>query len=152
MGKFISPLKSQQLHKWGHRLLDDLVYNDDEFGVIIVKAGFETDFASVYALRTTAYFSASASVCTAFCPVLPTWATMLALLVALVALLLYSLVVGYGNLAGTVHDYLYSWGRLTRRQADAVLYRGLRAEGVAAWRAWLFWLGVRLGGASHFKK
>jgi len=26
----------------------------------------------------------------------------------------------------------------------------LRAEGVARWRAWLMWLGVRVGGGSHY--
>lgn len=152
MGLFVTPLDTRQQGKFQHRLLGALAYNDDQFGGIVVPEGFETDFASVYALRDTACFSAGASVCTALCPVLPSWAAMLALVVALVALALYAIVVGYGNKAATVHDYLYSWGRLTRRQADAVLYRGLRAEGVAAWRAWLFWLGVRLGGASHFKK
>jgi len=29
---------------------------------------------------------------------------------------------------------------------------GGRAEGVARWRAWLFWAGVRIGGARHFTK
>ena len=31
-----------------------------------------------------------------------------------------------------------------------VLYRALRAEGVARWRAWLFWAGVRIGGTKQY--
>jgi len=65
-------------------------------------------------------------------------------------LLIYALLVGYGNASCAVHDRLYDEGKLTRRQCDDVLYRALRAEGVARWRAWLFWAGVRLGGKSHY--
>jgi hypothetical protein len=63
---------------------------------------------------------------------------------------LFALVSGYGNYAATVHDWLYTTGQVSRKQADAVLYRALRAEGVARWRAWLFWAGVRMGAAKHY--
>ncbi|WP_279627450.1 DUF1353 domain-containing protein [Pseudomonas mohnii] len=44
----------------------------------------------------------------------------------------------------------YTASSNSRKEADAILYRALRAEGVARWRAWLFWAGVRIGGAKHF--
>lgn len=51
---------------------------------------------------------------------------------------LFALVAGYGNYAATVDDWLYFCGQVSRKEADAVLYRALCAEGVALWRAWLF--------------
>ena len=94
----------------------------DDERVITVPAGFTTDFASIKVLHNAFLF------------------------------VLFALVSGYGNYAATVHDWLYEHGSLTRKEADAVLYRALRAEGVARWRAYLFWLGVRIGGAKHFTK
>ncbi len=63
---------------------------------------------------------------------------------------LYALMSGYGNYASTIHDYLYSEGSYSRKECDDIFYVALRAEGVARWRAYLFWLGVRLGGKSHY--
>lgn len=50
--------------------------------------------------------------------------------------------------AAVVHDYIYreqpeGW---TRDRADTLFLRLLIADGVARWRAWLAWLGVRIGG------
>lgn len=67
-----------------------------------------------------------------------------------VAPMLYALLVGYGNASCALHDYLYKEARLSRKQCDDVLYRALRAEGVAKWRAAMFWAGVRVFGASHY--
>lgn len=67
-----------------------------------------------------------------------------------VAPLVYALLVGYGNASCTIHDMLYQDGTLTRKDADDLLYRALRSEGVAKWRASLFWAGVRLFGRSHY--
>lgn len=120
MSKFLTTLKSEQLGKWRHKLLDELVLDDDVAGVIKVPAGFVTDFASIKALHNVFLYS------------------------------LYALVASYGNYASTVHDYLYYTGDLTRKNCDDVLYRALRAEGVAKWRAWLFWAGVRIGGAKSY--
>ncbi|MGS0736167.1 DUF1353 domain-containing protein [Pseudomonas sp. GG8] len=120
MSCFLTTLKTEQVGKWGHTLLDDLVYQDDELGLITVPAGFQTDFASIWVLHNAVLF------------------------------VLYALFAGYGNYAAAVHDRLYATGQLTRRQSDAVLYRALRAEGVARWRARLFWAGVRLGGSRQY--
>lgn len=62
-----------------------------------------------------------------------------------------------GKRAGVVHDYLYSSivdPRLRARGrswADQVLYAGLRAQGIAAWKARLMWTAVRLAGCRYFQ-
>ena len=120
MSRFITTLKTDQTDHRTYKLLDDLVLADDDQRTIIVPAGFVTDFASIQVLHNAFLF------------------------------VLFALVAGYGNYAATVHDWLYADGQLSRKEADAVLYRALRAEGVARWRAWLFWAGVRLGGGGHY--
>ena len=121
MSRFTTTLKTEQTDRRTYTLLDDLVLADDDQRTIVVPAGFETDYASIRVLHNIFLFT------------------------------LFALVAGYGNYAATVHDFLYSEGQLSRKEADAVLYRALRAEGVARWRAWLFWAGVRIGGAKHYK-
>ncbi|TWC21120.1 MULTISPECIES: DUF1353 domain-containing protein [unclassified Pseudomonas] len=121
MSRFQNTLKTEQLGKWNRVLLDNLTYVDDELGAITVPGGFVTDFASVKALHNVFLF------------------------------VLYALVAGYGNYASTVHDWLYVQATYPRAQCDQVLYRALRAEGVAKWRAALFWAGVRLGGRRHYQ-
>ena len=121
MSRFVTTLKTDQTDRRTYTLLDDLVLADDDQRTIIVPAGFITDFASIQVLHNAFLF------------------------------VLFALVSGYGNYAATVHDFLYSEGQVSRKEADAVLYRALRAEGVARWRAYLFWLGVRLGGGKQYK-
>ena len=120
MSRFVTTLKTDQTARRTYTLIDDLVLADEEQRTIIVPAGFITDFASIKVLHNAFLF------------------------------VLFALVSGYGNYAATVHDWLYEHGSMTRKQADAVLYRALRAEGVARWRAWLFWAGVRIGGAKQY--
>ena len=120
MSRFVTTLKTEQTDRRTYKLLDDLVLADDDQRTIIVPAGFVTDFASIQVLHNAFLF------------------------------VLFALVSGYGNYAATVHDWLYEHGSLTRKEADAVLYRALRAEGVARWRAWLFYAAVRLFGASRY--
>lgn len=122
MSRFTTTLKTEQIGKWTHTLLADLVLADDEQGVITVPAGFTTDFASIKVLHNAFLF------------------------------VLFALVSGYGNYAATVHDFIYSHGQVSRKEADLILYRALRAEGVARWRSWLFYAGVRLGGAKNYTK
>lgn len=52
--------------------------------------------------------------------------------------------------AAVVHDYLYSSRLVSRKVADAVLLEASEVSGVPAWRRWLMWAGVRVGGASHY--
>ena len=122
MSRFVTTLKTEQTDRRTYLVLADLVLADDDQRTIIVPAGFVTDFASIQGLHNAFLF------------------------------VLFALVSGYGNYAAAVHDWLYTCGQLSRKEADAVLYRALRAEGVARWRAWLFWAGVRIGGAKHFTK
>lgn len=53
---------------------------------------------------------------------------------------------GMGHAAAVLHDYLYFSGGLTRREADDVFFEALTASGVNRARAWVLWLGVRMGG------
>jgi hypothetical protein len=122
MSRFTTTLKTEQIGKWTHTLLDDLVLADEDQRVITVPAGFSTDFASIKVLHNAFLF------------------------------VLFALVSGYGNYAATVHDFIYSFGQVSRKEADLILYRALRAEGVARWRSWLFYAGVRLGGAKNYTK
>jgi hypothetical protein len=60
-----------------------------------------------------------------------------------------------GDLAGVVHDCLYDKQctiNTDRKTADKVLKEALIAQGVTAWMAWVMYLGVRIGAASHFRK
>lgn len=50
-----------------------------------------------------------------------------------------------------LHDYLYSSHEVPRAMADAVLREASASVGVPAWRRWIMWAGVRMGGASHWE-
>lgn len=53
-----------------------------------------------------------------------------------------------------VHDYLYTDGSiptLPRKLCDKIFYACLRAVGVSAWTAWIYYAGVRMGGGWSFK-
>lgn len=89
-------------------------------GVITVPSGYSTDFASIKVMHNIVLFP------------------------------LFALLSGYGNYAATVHDYLYETRMFDRKTCDDVFYRALRAEGIAKWRAWIFWAGVRLGGRKAY--
>jgi len=57
-----------------------------------------------------------------------------------------------GNLAATVHDFLYTAPHVlnSRGLADAVLHEALLVQGVGNDEAEAIYLGVRVGGASHY--
>jgi hypothetical protein len=57
-----------------------------------------------------------------------------------------------GHEAAVVHDWLYTTHETTRATADAVLREALQADGDPAWRAWLMWAGVRIGGARPYEQ
>jgi len=54
--------------------------------------------------------------------------------------------------AAVIHDFIYSADPhpVDRATADSVLREAGIASGVSRWRAWCMWLGVRLGGSSHW--
>ncbi len=57
---------------------------------------------------------------------------------------------GTSNAAAVVHDYLYSTHLVPRDVADAVLREASAVTGVPAWRRWLMWAGVRIGGSAYW--
>lgn len=48
------------------------------------------------------------------------------------------------------HDFAYSTGCVPRAVADAMLREACLLTGVPVWKAQLIYLGVRVGGASHW--
>lgn len=149
MDRFPLPLKAQ-LPIQGDRaeLLAGFMFQDPDHGLVQVPAEFSTDFASVKPLRTIAMALLLLSLLVGVL-----WPKVGAAIGTLgfYVLVLYAGVVGYGNAAATVHDRLYVTAELSRRDADAVFLNALRASGVARWRAWLMWAGVRLGGYWRYK-
>lgn len=95
--------------------------DDLRYGDVTVPAGFITNYASIDVFHNVLLF-----------PV-------------------YALFAGYGNYSSTVHDYLYTTRQFSRKDADKLFYECLRAEGVARWRAWLMWAGVRLGASKAYE-
>lgn len=120
MSQFLAPLITEELGPREHKLSAEFMFLDNLVGVIKVPAGFTTDFASIQSLNTPGLY----------------W--------------LYSYLVGYGNKAATIHDWLYRHGLYTRAICDEVFHRALLAEGVDSTRAWLMYQGVRIGGESSY--
>jgi hypothetical protein len=54
--------------------------------------------------------------------------------------------------AAVIHDFLYSHGAglVPRDICDGVFREAMQAQGVAGWRRWPMWVGVRLFGGSHY--
>lgn len=150
MGRFPLPLNVQLLNGGElARLLSEFMYNDPAGPTVHVPAGFETDFASVRPLRNIAVGLLALSL------VIGWFLPMLGAAVGTSgygALALYASVVGYGHAAATIHDRLYATGELSRYWSDRVFYHALRTSGVARWRAWLMYAGVRLGGHWRYNK
>lgn len=148
--RFQAPLKVQLAIDDGDaRLLSDFAYQDRKHGTLGVPAGFESDFASVKPLRSIAWVLLVLSLVVGWF-----WPKLGALLGSLGfgALALYASVVGYGNAAAVIHDRLYFTAALSRKEADKVFFNALRASGVARWRGWLMYVGVRIGGHWRYNK
>lgn len=119
-----SDFDTRQVGKRLYLMLSDFSFDDEVFGKIIVPKGFITNYASLDALRNVVLFP------------------------------IYALLADYGDMAATIHDWLYTKGTLitidgkqvrpTRQQADEIFYRALRSEGIAKWRANMFFYGVRM--------
>jgi hypothetical protein len=52
--------------------------------------------------------------------------------------------------AAVIHDWLYALGTVARSVADDVFREAAAASGVAWWRRWMLWLGVRVGGSAAY--
>jgi Protein of unknown function (DUF1353). len=125
-----SNFDTREVGKRQYLMLADFSYNDEVYGLITAPKDFVTNYASLDALRNIVLF-----------PV-------------------YALLADYGDKSATIHDWLYSGGTIvvngervkpTREQADEIFYRALRSEGIARWRAGMFYYGVRAFAASHFE-
>ena len=139
MSQFPHPLQVelQSGHRW--RLLAPFSYRGIE-----APLGFETDFASTKAVRRVAVVGLGLSLALSLLPW--DWLAYAAYAVGFACLFLYAMVNGYGDAAATLHDWLYTTGQLPRRAADRLFRLALIDSGVAPWRAWIMWAGVRLGG------
>jgi hypothetical protein len=132
MSKAFSHLDTRELARRQYQLLADFKFDDIMgFGVITAKSGFITDYASIDVLKK------------------------------FLLLLFYAMLVGYGDKAATIHDWIYrGYGIVradgtiyypTRKECDQIFYRALRAEGVDKVRCIIFYAGVRIGGRSSYK-
>lgn len=57
--------------------------------------------------------------------------------------------------AGVLHDYFYQHGPelgVSRREADKIMRRALRAENVGRVPSWIMWAAVRVDGMSAWNK
>ena len=125
-----SHFDTRELKRRLYQMLAVFSFQDSVFGKIEVDKGFQTNYASIDVLHNVVLF------------------------------VFYALLADYGDKAATIHDWLYSGYGIrqadgaiyypTRKECDQVLYRALRAEGVARWRAWFFYAGVRIGGRKAF--
>ncbi|MFJ3469041.1 DUF1353 domain-containing protein [Pseudomonas sp. NPDC090201] len=151
VGRFGAGVAVRQVSRWQFQLLESLVFNDPIHGVLTVDFGFQSDLASIRMLRTVSVVGAIVALAVgAMVPGAP-WISALCWAVALVAIVLYALLTGYGMAPAILHDRLYEAGGLSRSECDAVFYRALHmGDGVAKWRAGIFWVGVRLGGMAHY--
>lgn len=130
MGKFLSSLEAEQIQdddstdegRGTWRLLAPLIYLADSGVTYSAPAGFVTDFASI--------------------PRIP---------------IVFDIFGDRANLAASLHDWLYTADPITklhpcpdRLTADQLLREACLAQGVGKFIAYVLYLGVRLGGASHW--
>ncbi|MCG6540158.1 DUF1353 domain-containing protein [Pseudomonas sp. KSR10] len=66
--------------------------------------------------------------------------------------LTFALLGQYGHAAAVLHDWLYATGNRSREAADRVFLNALRSSGIARWRAYLMFAGVRFGGAFRYRR
>lgn len=150
-GKFAAGVATRQVSRWEFQLLEPLVFNDPVYGLLTVPEGFISDLASVRILREICRWAAAAAVVLGLFLTEWPWLSTVAWVIAIGALALYGLVVGYGMRAAILHDWLYSTGLLPRAQCDAVYERASHTgDGTARWRTLIFYAGVRLGGAHRY--
>lgn len=150
-GKFGAEVITRQVSRWEFQLVEPLVFNDPIHGVRQVPADFVSNLASIRILREICRWAAVVAVVSAVCAW--GWLSNICWLIAVAALALYGLLVGYGMRSSILHDWEYTIGELSRSQCDALYERALHSgDGTARWRSkGLFWTGVRLAGARHYQ-
>lgn len=129
MSDSFSQFTTTEIERRTYRVEYDFSREDEIHGHVVARQNFVTNYASLESLRNIFLF------------------------------VFYALLADYGDKSATLHDWLYSGFGIekatghyypTRKEADEIFYRALRAEGIAKWRAGMFYYGVRLFGAKHF--
>lgn len=153
VGKFGGGIATRQISRWEFELLEPLQFMDKQHGMREIPVGFVSDLASIRILREIARWSAIAAVIGAAFSIEWPWLTASLWAITLVFLALYSLTTGYNMRSSFMHDWEYTAGELSRKDVDALYWRAQHTgDGTAAWRSWIFWLGVRLGGGRRYCK
>jgi hypothetical protein len=153
VGKFDVQPDIQFISRWEVEMRQDMVFNDPVHGLLTVPNTFVSDLASIRILREICRWCAVTALTggTLIDPF--PWVQMALWIIAVVALALYGLLVGYGMRASILHDWLYTVGLLPRSECDAIYYRALTTgDGTARWRSAIFWGGVRAGGHWSYTK
>jgi hypothetical protein len=149
LGKFDVLPSVRFTSRWNVCTQEAVAFNDAVHGQLTVPADFHSDLASIRILREVCRWAAVGAL--AVWTVSWGWLACALMVLAIVSLALYGLLAGYGMRAAILHDWLYSFGTLSRAECDAVFYRALTTgDGTARWRASIFWLGVRLGGSNSY--
>lgn len=130
MSNTFTNLDTRELSRRLYMLLDDFTRTDEVFGKIVAKKSFQTNYASIDILFKTGL------------------------------IFFYAILASYGDKSATIHDWVYSGYGIekedgsiyypTRKECDQILFRALRAEGVDIVRSYMFYIGVRIGGAKAF--
>lgn len=138
MGKFLTPLKVEKITEREWMLTDALVYDSATVGVIVVRAGFKTNFGSVP--RLPFIYLLFGGVGDEECTL-------------------------HDHLYSAPHEIISGSGlSVDRRTADRIMrgaiYERLRVDdaslpgilrnAVSLGLAWAMWAGVRVGGGPHW--
>lgn len=154
VGKFSVRPAVRFIDRWQVSMLEPMTFNDPVHGLLTVPFNFVSDLASIRILREVCRWCAVTALSgTPFSTDYP-WTNTALWIIAVAALALYGILAGYAMRAAILHDWLYTTGVLSRRDADAVFERASHTgDGTAKWRTLgLFWPGVRLGGYWSYTK
>jgi len=152
-GKFDVKPDIRYISRWEVEMRQSMTFNDPVHGLIAVSEGFFSDLASIRILREICRWCAVTALTGGTLVDSYPWVRAALVIIAVIALALYGLLVGYGMRAAILHDFIYTLGLFPRRDCDAIYYRALTTgDGTARWRSLIFWIGVRLGGHRSYTK
>ena len=123
IAQFLGPLDCRQIDGTHWQLLSGLVFMRASGELVSAPTGFVTDFASTPQILWSLGMPSS----------------------------------GEYDAAAVIHDRMYQthaigFRPIQRAEADDVFYEAMLALGVWRSKAWLMWLGVRIGGAGPWEK
>ena len=154
VGKFDRYPLMRQTSRWQWEVAEVFSFHDPVLGVITCPAPTRTDLASIRFLREVFRWGAIIAVVFGIFSAafgLPVVLAIVPAVIALLAVLLYAYIAGYGNRMGAMHDFLYRTKRFPKEVCDQILWRMARTgEGMARPRAAVFYLGPVLGGRRRY--